>query len=197
MKKYNKTYVGFTKFCIFSTQLEGVVESNLSEASIKKALGENAAIIKKDNVGGIKVIQNEACGVLIEAKGLGDDIGVVAGSPEAQNALVNEVAKFLEKTAITTETEVGFFKKMFGSLFYAGAASVVTCLLYFASIEASVTGETLAGQFSGKKGILASITEIVGANGILIMGGVVVEFLLFSGVKKAKAPLTVNEISFQ
>jgi len=197
MKKYGQAYVGFANDFMFYTSMENVIESDITASSAKKSLGDGAVIIKKENISSAKIIENKEYSVIIESKGLGDGIGVMTGSLENQKELIEDVARFLGKKASFVRVEIGAFKKMFGSLSLSGATAVITYLTYLASSEATREGKGLSGNYSGTQEILANIVDLLGANGVLIIGGCVVLFFVRAAIKKAKQRLYISEVGFQ
>jgi hypothetical protein len=202
MKKYGNRIVGFTDQCVFNTSKTNLDPSIIKGMLSKKELGEDAVIIAKDKVASMTLVEeNQKFIAQIEARGMGDDMGIQCANLQELEELVSSLAKLTGKNPVIEQRKIGVAARMTGTIVLASAASIITYLLHMASVESIAKGVEMAEQASRKTRSFAVIGEALGPTGILAVGGIVILAIIVRGVLKVRVPLPdstrIRDVKFQ
>ncbi|AJQ94199.1 hypothetical protein [Gynuella sunshinyii] len=189
--------------CISDSAVFFTLKKNFSDEELKsfdekskKKLGEGSIFISKDKISGLRVASDPKRTTIIEAKGMGDDIGVMTLTKEVQAKIVADIQSLVGSSGEVKVTEPGLFVKSGKHIILSVLAAIMTYLLFY--LVTSLNGEEvdLEGKNARKKELLYNIADVLGPTGTIIIGSLITALLIFKAYKNSKISFKINVYKF-
>ena len=198
MYEVNGGILCVTESAIFFTRKKDfpIDELTLIDEKSKKSLGEGSIFISREKISGLRAALDSKYSTIIEAKGMADDIGILALTKDTQDSIVADVQSLLGSKGESSISEPGLFSKSGKYIILSIAAAVMTYSLFYLVTSLNGAEVDLDGKNSRKKELLYSIADILGATGTIVIGGLVTALLIYKAYKNSKISFPINVYKF-
>ncbi len=189
--------------CVSESAVLFTLKKDFSDAELKsidekskKSLGEGSIFISKEKISGIRAASDSNYSTIIEAKGLADDIGILALTKTTQDSIVSDVQSLLGSKGECSISEPGLFAKSGKHIILSIATAVITYILFYLVTSLNGAEVDLEGAKSRKKEALYGIADTLGPTGTVLLGGLVMAIFIFKAYKNSKISFTIYVYKF-
>jgi hypothetical protein len=158
----------------------------------KKKLGEGSIYITKDKIKAVRAASDPKYSMIIEAKGMADDIGVNALSSEVQSNIIRDVQSLVGREGEISVKEAGIFARSGKHIILSMITAVLTFCLYYLVTTLNGAEVDIQGRHATSKEMLYRIADTLGPSGTIIAGGLITALLIFKAYKKSKLTYQIN-----
>lgn len=198
MYEVNGGILCVTESAVFFTLKKDFTEDELRsfDEKSKKKLGDGSILISKEKISGLRVASDAKYSTIIEAKGMADDIGIMALSKEVQDSIVSDVQSLVGSKGELSITEPSLMAKSGKHIILSVVAAIMTYCMFYLVASLNGADVDLDGKNARKKEMLYNIADALGPTGTVVIGGLITAFLVYKAYKNSKISFPISVYKF-